>query len=167
MRGLGSPSRPRPHGLRPAPLPTGARSRWGPRPPLGPRPHPTRPRAPPHRPQAPPPVAPAPPRQAPGPAPTRPQAPGPLRFTALRTRLSSGLRLGSLVDERMPVPQLLASVFLAEGQGERQSEALQERAPRPGASGATCPSPHPEPHPGHGLVLTPRGRGAAWGAEAP
>ena len=38
-----------------------------------------------------------------------------LRFTAFRTRLSSGLRLGSLVDERMPVPQLLASVFLVEG----------------------------------------------------
>lgn len=46
---------------------------------------------------------------------TRPQAP--LRFTALRTRLSSGLRLGSLVEERMPVPQLFASVFLAEGGG--------------------------------------------------
>lgn len=33
-------------------------------------------------------------------------------LTACRTRLSSGLRLGSLVEERMPVPQLLASVFL-------------------------------------------------------
>jgi hypothetical protein len=33
-------------------------------------------------------------------------------LTAWRTRLSSGLRLGSLVEERMPVPQLLASVFL-------------------------------------------------------
>lgn len=49
------------------------------------------------------------------PARTRPRAP--LRFTALRTRLSSGLRLGSLVEERMPVPQLFASVFLAEGGG--------------------------------------------------
>lgn len=34
-------------------------------------------------------------------------------MTACRTRLSSGFRLGSLVDERMPVPQLLARVLLA------------------------------------------------------
>lgn len=33
-------------------------------------------------------------------------------LTACRTLLSRGLRLGSLVDERMPVPQLLARVFL-------------------------------------------------------
>lgn len=33
-------------------------------------------------------------------------------LTACSTRLSRGLRLGSLVDERMPVPQLLASVLL-------------------------------------------------------
>lgn len=33
-------------------------------------------------------------------------------LTACSTLLSRGLRLGSLVDERMPVPQLLARVFL-------------------------------------------------------
>lgn len=33
-------------------------------------------------------------------------------MTACNTRLSSGLRLGSLVEERMPVPQLLARVLL-------------------------------------------------------
>lgn len=49
------------------------------------------------------------------PSPTRDAPALLLRFTAFRTRLSSGLRLGSLVDERMPVPQLLASVFLTEG----------------------------------------------------
>lgn len=36
-------------------------------------------------------------------------------LTAWRTRLSSGLRLGLLLEERMPVPQLLASVFLGRG----------------------------------------------------
>lgn len=35
-----------------------------------------------------------------------------LRFTVFNTRLSRGFRLGSLVDERIPVPQLLAKVFL-------------------------------------------------------
>lgn len=44
-------------------------------------------------------------------------------LTAWRTRLSSGLRLGSLVEERMPVPQLLASVFLEEaGKGSCRRE---------------------------------------------
>lgn len=38
-------------------------------------------------------------------------------MTAWSTRLSSGLRLGLLLEERMPVPQLLASVFLGEVQG--------------------------------------------------
>lgn len=33
-------------------------------------------------------------------------------MTALRTLLSRGFLLGSLVEERMPVPQLLAKVFL-------------------------------------------------------
>lgn len=33
-------------------------------------------------------------------------------MTACRTLLSRGFRLGSLVEERMPVPQLLARVFL-------------------------------------------------------
>lgn len=42
-------------------------------------------------------------------------------LTAWRTRLSSGLRLGSLVEERMPVPQLLASVFLGEGHRRMES----------------------------------------------
>ena len=37
-----------------------------------------------------------------------------LHLTALSTRLSSGFLLGSLVEERMPVPQLLAKVFLWE-----------------------------------------------------
>lgn len=35
-----------------------------------------------------------------------------LRLTALRTLLSRGFLLGSLVEERIPVPQLLAKVFL-------------------------------------------------------
>lgn len=39
-----------------------------------------------------------------------------LRLTALRTLLSRGFLLGSLVEERIPVPQLLAKVFL---QGHR------------------------------------------------
>lgn len=34
-----------------------------------------------------------------------------LRLTALRTLLSRGFLLGSLVEERIPVPQLLAKVF--------------------------------------------------------
>ena len=38
-------------------------------------------------------------------------------MTAWSTRLSSGLRLGLLLEERMPVPQLLASVFLVRAQG--------------------------------------------------
>lgn len=37
-----------------------------------------------------------------------------LRFTAFRTLLSRGFLLGSLVEERIPVPQLLARVFLQE-----------------------------------------------------
>lgn len=35
-----------------------------------------------------------------------------LRLTALRTLLSRGFLLGSLVEDRIPVPQLLAKVFL-------------------------------------------------------
>lgn len=50
--------------------------------------------------------------QTPGPSPVSLQEAGHSHLTAWRTRLSSGLRLGSLVEERMPVPQLLASVFL-------------------------------------------------------
>lgn len=36
-----------------------------------------------------------------------------------RTRLSSGLCLGSLVEKQMPVPQLLASVF----QGKKEASS--------------------------------------------
>lgn len=35
-----------------------------------------------------------------------------LHLTVFNTRLSRGFRLGSLVEERIPVPQLLARVFL-------------------------------------------------------
>lgn len=35
-----------------------------------------------------------------------------LHLTALRTLLSKGFLLGSLVEDRIPVPQLLARVFL-------------------------------------------------------
>lgn len=35
-----------------------------------------------------------------------------LRLTVFNTRLSRGFLLGSLVEERIPVPQLLAKVFL-------------------------------------------------------
>ena len=63
-----------------------------------------------------------------------------LRFTAFRTRLSSGLRLGSLVDERMPVPQLLASVFLAGGQEGGQREAAGWRGRTGTGSPPACPA---------------------------
>lgn len=72
--------------------------------------------------------------QEPPPCPP-PGSPGPLRFTALRTRLSRGLRLGSLVDERMPVPQLLASVFLAEGGGGSEAGPQHGLPPAPGQLG--------------------------------
>ncbi len=39
-------------------------------------------------------------------------AKGNLRLTVLSMRLSSGLRFGSQLEERIPVPQLSASVFL-------------------------------------------------------
>lgn len=39
-------------------------------------------------------------------------AKGHSRFTVLSMRLSSGLRFGSQLEERIPVPQLSASVFL-------------------------------------------------------
>lgn len=48
-----------------------------------------------------------------------------LHLTALRTRLSRGFLLGSLVEDRIPVPQLLASVFLQ----ERQRKLLTSGAP--------------------------------------
>lgn len=51
-------------------------------------------------------------------------------LTAWVTRLSSGLRLGLLLEKRMPVPQLLASVFLGEGTG-RGSQAPAGGRPRP------------------------------------
>lgn len=47
-------------------------------------------------------------------------------LTACRTLLSRGLRLGSLVDERMPVPQLLARVFLIH-QNENRLHRTQNR----------------------------------------
>lgn len=46
-------------------------------------------------------------------------APG-SRLTVFNTRLSSGFLLGSLVEERIPVPQLLASVFLWKPQQAKQ-----------------------------------------------
>lgn len=60
------------------------------------------------------------------------------RFTAFRTRLSKGLRLGSLVEDRMPVPQLLARVFLG---GGRQAVRLLAR----GAAGMGSAPPPPPP----------------------
>lgn len=51
-----------------------------------------------------------------------------LRLTALRTLLSRGFLLGSLVEERMPVPQLLAKVFL-------------ERSTKPTPGGRVSKSP--------------------------
>lgn len=53
-----------------------------------------------------------------------------LRLTALRTLLSRGFLLGSLVEERIPVPQLLAKVFLqgyrvnTRGQSQQQAHAV-------------------------------------------
>lgn len=53
-----------------------------------------------------------------------------LHLTALRTLLSKGFLLGSLVEDRIPVPQLLARVFLwvkqrdILGEGIRASPAL-------------------------------------------
>lgn len=49
-----------------------------------------------------------------------------LHLTALRTLLSRGFLLGSLVEDRIPVPQLLASVFLQ----ERQRKILTPGTPR-------------------------------------
>lgn len=43
-----------------------------------------------------------------------------LRLTVFSTRLSSGFLLGSLVEERIPVPQLLARVFLWKPQQANQ-----------------------------------------------
>lgn len=54
-----------------------------------------------------------------------------LRLTALRTLLSRGFLLGSLVEERIPVPQLLAKVFLqgngvnTRGQSHQQAYTVQ------------------------------------------
>lgn len=80
---------------------------------------------------------------------TPPQTPGLLHFTAFRTRLSSGLRLGSLVDERMPVPQLLANVFLVEGwEGGRV---------RPARGGVSLSEGPP------GRKATGLSRGLGWG----
>lgn len=75
------------------------------------------------------------------------------RFTAFRTRLSKGLRLGSLVEDRMPVPQLLARVFLG---GGRQAVRLLAR----GAAGMGSAPPRLP----LALPLIPRGRGALMGA---
>lgn len=53
-------------------------------------------------------------------------------LTALRTLLSKGFLLGSLVEERIPVPQLLAKVFLqgtrtnTRGQSEQQPHTVQQ-----------------------------------------
>lgn len=41
-------------------------------------------------------------------------------LTACSTRLSRGLRLGSLVEERMPVPQLFARVLLSKEDRQRK-----------------------------------------------
>lgn len=52
-----------------------------------------------------------------------------LRLTVFNTRLSRGFLLGSLVEERIPVPQLLARVFLWKPQhptiGENRLHKLQ------------------------------------------
>lgn len=50
-----------------------------------------------------------------------------LHFTALRTLLSRGFLLGSLVEDRIPVPQLLASVFLQERERNADPYALDFR----------------------------------------
>lgn len=67
-----------------------------------------------------------------------------LRFTAFRTLLSKGFLLGSLVEERIPVPQLLARVFLQ----ERQSSTF-----TPGTHGPL----------GHPVPSVPAGRGTEIG----
>lgn len=64
-----------------------------------------------------------------------------LRLTALRTLLSRGFLLGSLVEERMPVPQLLAKVFLqgckvnTRGQSQQQAHTVDKH-------GSTHNKPH-------------------------
>lgn len=77
------------------------------------------------------------------PAPAHPQKAGHSHLTAWSTRLSSGLRLGSFVEERMPVPQLLASVFLGRGCGGRSgpcgSEGMGQPAPTPRALARASP----------------------------
>lgn len=62
--------------------------------------------------------------------PARPQNGRHSHLTAWSTRLSSGLRLGLLLEERMPVPQLLASVFLGEVQG-RGVRPPDDESPQP------------------------------------
>lgn len=47
-------------------------------------------------------------------------------LTAWSTLLSRGLRLGSLVDERMPVPQLLARVFLIHQKNKKEVDRTEE-----------------------------------------
>lgn len=49
-----------------------------------------------------------------------------LHLTALRTLLSRGFLLGSLVEERMPVPQLLAKVFLQEHSVNTRGQSQQQ-----------------------------------------
>lgn len=47
-----------------------------------------------------------------------------LHLTEWRTRLSRGLRFGSFVEERIPVPQLLARVLLQEHKTSRLKSTL-------------------------------------------
>lgn len=64
-----------------------------------------------------------------------------LRFTALRTLLSRGFLLGSLVEERIPVPQLLAKVFLqgyrVNTRGQSQQKPANNGTHESSSSGST------------------------------
>lgn len=77
-----------------------------------------------------------------------------LHLTALRTLLSKGFLLGSLVEDRIPVPQLLARVFLWGG----QRESL-ERGP----GHSHCPALLPSPSGGGIARILRRGMGNVQG----
>lgn len=69
-----------------------------------------------------------------------------LRLTALRTLLSRGFLLGSLVEERIPVPQLLAKVFLqgyrVNTRGQSQQKLANNGTRESSSSGSTHNPPH-------------------------
>lgn len=82
-----------------------------------------------------------------------------LRLTALRTLLSRGFLLGSLVEERIPVPQLLAKVFL---QGYRVNTRGQSQQ-KPANNGTHARAAAAAAHTIHRIAQ----HGHRWSAKVP